>query len=181
AVKALTQGGMPADKISVGVASYARGWTGVNNVQGDNPFTGKATGPFVGQKGHGHWEPGIVDYAEIASLYTDKNGFESGYDEAAEAAYVWNRTTGDLLSFDNDRSIKAKGKYVRDHGLGGLFSWEIDGDNGDNLNAMHEGLGHGDDGEPVEPPVDPEEPSIGLPPQIDPIPVDPVEPPVDPE
>ena len=28
--------------------------------------------------------------------------------------------------------------------LGGLFAWEIDSDNGDILNAMHEGLGHGE-------------------------------------
>jgi chitinase len=28
--------------------------------------------------------------------------------------------------------------------LGGLFAWEIDADNGDILNAMHEGLGHGE-------------------------------------
>ncbi|MGL5587151.1 MAG: PKD domain-containing protein, partial [Aeromonas veronii] len=34
--------------------------------------------------------------------------------------------------------------------LGGLFSWEIDADNGDILNAMHEGLGHG---EGVTPPA----------------------------
>ncbi|WP_042013515.1 glycosyl hydrolase family 18 protein [Aeromonas fluvialis] len=146
AVKTLLQSGMPADKINVGVASYGRGWTGVSGYQGDNPFTGTATGPFRGMGGFGHWEPGIVDYKAIAALYSDKNGYETGYDDIAEAAYVWNREKGDLVTYDNDRSIKAKGKYVLDHGLGGLFSWELDGDNGDNLNAMHEGLGHGEDG-----------------------------------
>ena len=29
---------------------------------------------------------------------------------------------------------------MREHNLGGLFAWEIDADNGDILNAMHEGL-----------------------------------------
>uniref|UniRef100_UPI00056BB30A PKD domain-containing protein n=2 Tax=Photobacterium sanctipauli TaxID=1342794 RepID=UPI00056BB30A len=52
---------------------------------------------------------------------------------------------------------KAKGKYVREHGFAGLFSWEVDADNSDVMNAMHEALGHGDDdgGNPPEnkPPV----------------------------
>ena len=34
-------------------------------------------------------------------------------------------------------------RYVRSLGLAGLFSWEIDADNGDILNAMHEGLAGG--------------------------------------
>jgi chitinase len=47
---------------------------------------------------------------------------------------------GKLITFDDERSVKAKGAYVRNLGLAGLFSWEIDADNGDILNAMHEGL-----------------------------------------
>ena len=59
-------------------------------------------------------------------------------------------STGELITYDDERSVKAKGQYVLANKLGGLFSWEIDADNGDILNAMHEGLGHG---EGVTPPA----------------------------
>ena len=50
------------------------------------------------------------------------------------------RSDGKLVTYDSPRSVIAKGEYVRGLGLAGLFSWEIDADNGDILNAMHEGL-----------------------------------------
>lgn len=68
------------------------------------------------------------------------------YDVAAEAPYLWKPSTGDLITYDDNRSVVAKGKYVLANQLGGLFAWEIDADNGDILNAMHEGLGNGTGG-----------------------------------
>ncbi|MGL5609564.1 MAG: PKD domain-containing protein, partial [Aeromonas veronii] len=106
--------------------------------QGNNPFTGKATG-----KVKGTWEDGVVDYRDIVNNRMGA-GWEKGYDEVAEAPYLFKAATGDLITYDNERSVKAKGQYVLANKLGGLFSWEIDADNGDILNAMHEGLGHGE-------------------------------------
>jgi chitinase len=117
---------------------YGRGWTGVKNYQAGNPFTGTATGPVSGT-----WENGVVDYRDIVNNRMGA-GWEQGYDESAEAPYVFKASSGDLITFDNDRSVKAKGQYVLANQLGGLFAWEIDADNGDILNAMHEGLGHGE-------------------------------------
>ncbi len=70
---------------------------------------------------------------------TGINGFEYGYDAQAEAPWVWNRTTGELITFDDHRSVLAKGSYAKSLGLAGLFSWEIDADNGDILNARRYG------------------------------------------
>ncbi|MDB2387329.1 PKD domain-containing protein, partial [Shewanella sp.] len=53
------------------------------------------------------------------------------------------------ITFDDPRSVKAKGQYALANQLGGLFAWEIDADNGDILNAMHEGLGHGNGTTPI--------------------------------
>ncbi|EIH8434130.1 chitinase, partial [Escherichia coli] len=58
------------------------------------------------------------------------------------APYVFKPSTGDLITFDDARSVQAKGKYVLDKQLGGLFSWEIDADNGDILNSMNASLGN---------------------------------------
>lgn len=145
-VNALLQQGVQPGKIVVGAGMYGRGWTGVHGQTGNNPFTGTATGPVKGT-----WEPGVVDYRQIVNEYKGKPGWEYGYDADAEAPYVFNKSTGDLISYEDARSAAAKGKYVLANHLGGLFSWSIDSDNGDILNAMNESLLGGST--PVEPVV----------------------------
>lgn len=137
AVTAMLGQGVDPAKIAVGVAMYGRGWSGVSGFSG-SPFTGTASGPIAGT-----WEDGVVDYRQIAETMTSRD-WQYGYDAAADAAYSFNPTTGDLVTYDDPTSVQAKGAYVRTLGLAGLFAWEIDADNGDILNAMHEGLGHGD-------------------------------------
>lgn len=149
AVNLMLAQGVDPGKLVVGAAMYGRGWTGVSGYQGNDPFTGTATG-----KVKGTWEDGVVDYRDIVNNRMG-SGWEKSYDEVAEAPYLFKASTGDLITYDNDRSVKAKGQYVLANKLGGLFSWEIDADNGDILNAMHEGLGHGEGTTPPanKPPV----------------------------
>ncbi|WDE01943.1 glycosyl hydrolase family 18 protein [Thalassomonas actiniarum] len=138
-------------KIVLGTAMYGRGWEGVlpaNATDIDNPMTAPGNGKLTGSNAEGVWEAGVIDYKGvkanmIGASGTGINGFEVGYDEQAEAAYVWNRTSGKLITYDNPRSVKVKGQYVRQHNFAGLFGWEIDADNGDILNAMNEGLAGG--------------------------------------
>jgi len=149
AVDLLLAQGVAAKQIVVGTAMYGRGWEGVspdNATILDNPMTAPGTGKLTGTSAQGVWEAGVIDYKGVAKHMvgasgTGVNGFEVGYDEVAEAAYVWNKQSGKLITYDSPRSVHAKGEYVKASGLGGLFAWEIDADNGDILNAMHEGLG----------------------------------------
>ena len=94
----------------------------------------------------------MVDYRQIANEYKGKPGWEYKYDAAAEAPYLFNKATGDLITYEDARSTTAKGKYVLAKNLGGLFSWSIDSDNGDILNAMNESL-LGGGSTPVDPVV----------------------------
>lgn len=150
-IQLLLAQGVPANKLVVGTAMYGRGWEGVTPdtlTDPNDPMTGTGTGKLKGSPAQGVWEDGVIDYKGVKSFMlgpdnTGINGFEYGYDVQAEAPWVWNRSTGQLITFDDDRSVKAKGAYVRGLGLAGLFSWEIDADNGDILNAMHEGLAGG--------------------------------------
>lgn len=135
-VKYLLAQGVTPKKIIVGVAMYGRGWTGVHGYKDNNPFTGNATGPVKGT-----WQDGVVDYREIANEIA-QGKWEFHYDNVAQAPYVFRPSTGDLVTYDNARSVIEKGKYVRNNKLGGLFAWEIDADNGDLLNAMNMGLGN---------------------------------------
>ncbi|WP_447232103.1 glycosyl hydrolase family 18 protein, partial [Escherichia coli] len=77
----------------------------VHGYTGDNPFTGTATGAVKGT-----WEPGVVDYRQIANEYKGKPGWEYKYDAAAEAPYLFNKATGDLITYEDARSTTAKGK-----------------------------------------------------------------------
>ena len=132
----ISQGVDPA-KLVAGVAMYGRGWTGVSGYDGSSHMTGSGTGPVAGT-----WEAGVVDYREIAGL-TTSGEWEYYYDNKAHAPYIFKPSTGDLISYDDPASVQAKGAYVRTNSMAGLFAWEIDADNGDILNAMHEGLGNG--------------------------------------
>lgn len=132
AVEALLDQNVPANKIVLGVAMYGRGWTGVIS-DGDNPFLGVATGPVAGT-----WEAGVVDYRQIVHNFTQ---YDYEYDDVARAAYVYDRTSGNLISYDDSKSVGDKTKYVLDRELAGVFAWEIDADNGDLLNAINKGLG----------------------------------------
>ena len=145
-VKAMLAQGVQPGKIVVGTGMYGRGWTGVHGQTGNNPFTGTATGGVKGT-----WEPGVVDYRQIVNEYKGKPGWEYGYDAEAEAPYVFNKSTGELISYEDARSATAKGKFVMANNLGGLFGWSVDSDNGDILNAMNESLLGGST--PVEPVV----------------------------
>ena len=139
-IQALLAQGVPASKIVLGVAMYGRGWTGVNAWTGKNHLTGTATGPVA----KGPWEDGVWDYRNIANALGDStSGWTRYWDASALAPYMFKSGTGDLVTYDDAESVRAKGAYSRTKGLAGLFSWEIDGDNGDILNAMQEGVGHG--------------------------------------
>jgi chitinase len=133
AVELLLGQHVPAGKIALGVAMYGRGWSGVVSDDTDNPFLGVAEGPVPGT-----WEAGVVDYRQIVH---NMSQYDYVYDEVAKGAYVYNRENGNLITYDDPKSVADKTKYVLDHELAGVFAWEIDADNGDLLNAINKGLG----------------------------------------
>lgn len=137
-VQALIGAGVPPSKLVLGTAMYGRGWTGVSGWTGADHLTGTATGAVAGT-----WEAGIVDYRDIAGKIASGQ-WQEHYDNTAQGAYIFKADTGDLITYDSVTSVMQKGTYARSNGLAGLFAWEIDADNGDILNAMHESLGHGD-------------------------------------
>ncbi|MFK7873790.1 MAG: glycoside hydrolase family 18 protein [Oligoflexales bacterium] len=133
---------VPANKIVLGYAAYGRGWKGVNGQSGDDPFSAKEYTCNLGSCAiAGTWEAGVLDYKDIAENYLNKNGFVYGYDQKAEAPYLWNSVTGELISYDDPTSIQAKANYAKQKGLAGMFSWSIDSDDGSLINTVIDVLG----------------------------------------
>jgi GH18 family chitinase len=140
AVKALTGAGVPAGKLVAGVAMYGRGFTGVAPGRGQ-PFSGAAhTGTYPAPEG-------ASDYRELASRYLDRNGrgrhgYEAVHDPKTQAWNLYNARNRLFMGYDDPRAVIAKGAFVRQAGLAGVFAWELSQDNGDILNAMNFGVGN---------------------------------------
>ena len=47
------------------------------------------------------------------------------WDPIAQAAWKYNESNHIFLTYDDERSVTAKVKYVKDKGLNGIFFWEL--------------------------------------------------------
>lgn len=145
-VQNLLAAGVTSTKIVMGGAFYGRGWSKVKNTNTHAPELFPLYGNGVADT-HGTWENGIFDYRDLYNNYIGPqgsgiNGFSVHYDTTAEAPYLWNAATEEFISYENAQSLKAKANYIKQFNLGGILTWEIDGDNGHLLNAINEGLGN---------------------------------------
>ena len=116
-VRTLAEAGVPAAKMVIGAAFYAREWKEVDWSAGTFPAATEK-GVFVG----------TTPFRALTA------GEGTGYDEAAGAAY--RSADGSFLSFDDPRSICAKGGWAIQHGLAGIFAWEASQDDGSLIPAM---------------------------------------------
>ncbi|MEP7255947.1 MAG: glycoside hydrolase family 18 protein [Ferruginibacter sp.] len=102
---------IPADKLIIGAAFYARVW---ENVPDTN---------------HGLYQPGNfkrgVAYADFENYFSDTSGFQYYWDRRSKAPYQYNRSQQLFATFDDKRSIEQKCKFIRRKKLGGIMFWEL--------------------------------------------------------
>jgi len=122
----LLNAGIPESKLVVGVAFYGRGW--LQSGWQKSHFNGVNRASSIGS----------FTYKQLLEMPLD--GYQYGYDENAQAAYLYHPEKDAFISFDDKRSIAAKANWVKSKGLAGLFSWQIRQDNGDLVSAMYENL-----------------------------------------
>ena len=119
------------EKILIGVAPYTRAWSGVKDdgLDKNNPGLYASAIPNSVKSADGT-ESGIYGFEDIPSLIKEYDLIQY-FDNKAKAAYYYSPTTGYFFSCDNEESVAAKGKYVKEKGLGGLVGWmaSYDGDN----------------------------------------------------
>lgn len=131
AVTRYMQGGVPANKIVMGVPFYAHGWQGVPDV--NHGLYQKAAGPA-----HGSIGAGDEQYNKLKGL----KGFRLFRDPETVSVWLFNPQTGVFWSFDDPTSLALKMDYVKKKKLGGVMFWELSGDdeNGSLLKAIYRGL-----------------------------------------
>ena len=131
--------GADKSKLNIGVCAYARGWQNFeSNSTTDNPFEGTTNSGSDEIEGVSMWdktsyqfEQGVIDFTGIIEMYGPNGTIEPNaikYDDKSGAAFVWDKTNKIFLTFDDERCVRAKAKYVKDRGLQGLFYWEAQTD-----------------------------------------------------
>ena len=122
-VAGLIAGGVPAQKLSIGIPFYGTIWSG-----GGGTSTGGVTQP--GQS----WTvtPQIqqdVPYSTIMRNYYQPQW--SRWDSIAQVPYlsiqVPDSSQDKFISYDDERSIFKKVEYARNNGFGEVFIWELGG------------------------------------------------------
>lgn len=129
-VTALAAAGMPKSKILLGIPFYGRGWKGVSAGPNGNGLYQAASGGAPGR-----YEVGIDDYKALIA----KAGTRT-YHPQTKQLFLYTGNGGEWWSYDDPTVIATKMSYVRANGLGGAFSWELDGDsNGVLTSAVWQG------------------------------------------
>ena len=102
---------IPHKKICIGSAFYGREYLILeNHDDGLNQ-------PAVFQK--------FITMKDIRKEYTDEQGYITHWDSVAQASYKYNDQNKIFITYDDERSVAAKVKYVKDKKLDGIFFWEM--------------------------------------------------------
>lgn len=117
-----------AQKLIIGAAMYARVWDSVPDID------------------HGLYQPGKfkrgVAFSEFKNYFSDTSGYTYYWDKKAKAPYQYNASKKLFATFDDERSIREKIKFIRRKKLGGIMFWELAQDNKTNglVDVMYKGL-----------------------------------------
>jgi chitinase len=114
-VRLFLEAGVPAEKLVMGVPFYGRSWVmksadkhGINM-----PVEGRARGG---------------GYTFIKDSLVNKNGFVRYWDENARAPYLFNSETNQLVTYDDEESVRLKCEYVIDNNMAGMMFWQYASD-----------------------------------------------------
>ncbi|WP_240927481.1 glycosyl hydrolase family 18 protein [Paenibacillus thiaminolyticus] len=144
-VNYLIQQGAEPSKIVIGAAYYTRGWDKVSQgsdpnhpgLFGDAALSAKdadqtpsrgAVGESPLVLGDGGRRTGTWSYRNLDKLKATYPNLKEYWDDAAKAPYLYDVTTGVFYTYDNERSIQEKTKYVLERGLGGVIAWMASND-----------------------------------------------------
>lgn len=117
AVRAYLDGGVPPERLVLGVPFYGRSFAGTSGAGPGQPFTGPGTGT---------WEPGVLDWHDIAQNYLPR--LERRWHEEAQVPWLHDPATGLFVSYDDAESLRIKRDFARGLGLGGVMIWEMSSD-----------------------------------------------------
>ncbi|RED63915.1 glycosyl hydrolase family 18 protein [Cohnella lupini] len=130
-VKAYIGAKVPADKLILGIPLYGRSWTecGTTNQGLYQSCNGAAPGVIA---------DGVHEYGNLEEQgWINGNGFVRYWNDTAKVPWLYKKTTGTFVTYEDPESIAYKADYIKTKKLGGAMLWEISQDfNGTLLNKL---------------------------------------------
>ncbi|MBV8656363.1 MAG: glycoside hydrolase family 18 protein [Burkholderiales bacterium] len=114
--------GVPANKITLGLAFYGYAWKGCKSDQRGEYQPCEAAG--IGSWG----EAGEVDFADIDHKLVDKAGFTRHWNAVTHTPYLFNPVTREFVTYEDATSMADKLTFIEQHHLGGAMAWELSSD-----------------------------------------------------
>ena len=134
-IKVYHNGGVPSDKLVLGIPFYGRGWDGVP-AAGHGLFQPSDKPTTVGT-----WEPAVFDYDDLAAKYMAADGSNVYWDPAAHANYIYIEADKRFITYESVKSCQEKMDYIKRNNLGGAMFWELSCDRKQTLlGAIYNGL-----------------------------------------
>jgi GH18 family chitinase len=118
--------GVPSTKVNIGVAFYGHSFLGATALFGSH--SGADTG----------WNDGSPIYSSIVA---QKGTFTEKWDDQAKVPYLLGNNK--FVSYDNEESVKLKGKFAAANNACGAIVWEISGDRIGSTNPLATALNAG--------------------------------------
>lgn len=125
AVDQWLEGGIPPEKLVLGMPTYGRAFGGVN----DPRPASAATAP--GPKGRCTGEVGFLSYYEISDLI-ESGQYKTYWDDVSSTPYAYDAGSKSWITYDDLRSISLKVDLIDEKNLGGGMFWAIDLDDFNN-------------------------------------------------
>ena len=110
-IQAFINAGVPASRIVIGVAFYGKGFQMLSTA--NNGLYQRSLKPARGG-----------GFTFLKDSIIDQNGFKRYWDNVAKAPYLFNSDKKIFITYDDERSVKEKCKYVKKHHLAGAMFWE---------------------------------------------------------
>ncbi|SHI81795.1 chitinase family 18 [Clostridium cavendishii DSM 21758] len=123
---------VPKDKLLGGTPLYSRGWGNVQaGPNGDGLFQ-KGDGTFKGNLGEG----GQYSWFDLKNL-EKAPGWTKYRDPIAKVPYLYNASTKQFLTYEDETSLQERINYINSNNYGGLIVWDASGDDFDGARTMH--------------------------------------------
>ncbi len=107
--------GVPAEKLVLGIPFYGRSWI---MQSGENKGINRAISSV--ERGGG--------YTFIKDSMTVMPGFVRYWDENAKMPYLFNAATNQLVTYDDEESVRHKCDFVKEKGMAGVMFWQYESD-----------------------------------------------------
>lgn len=127
--------GLNMSKVNLGAPFYGRGVIANGTAALNAPTLKRAEtvqpdGPVQTCADFTNWAKDVWDgtpnYSYILQATGTGSGWTDHWDDVAKVPY---KTKGNFfLSYDNERSVAEKAKYIKDHNLAGVIIWQVFGD-----------------------------------------------------